>query len=210
MTHRRRANWIAKAIFAAAIASVFHLPAQADIWKTYEGCRLIENAYFDGDSFHVDAPAGSRRHTYIFRLYGADCPETDRRYPARIAQQAKEFRLPTSEILNWGQRAREFARKFLNRPFTVYTRKLKARGKSDQPRYYAIIIGSDGRDLARSLVEEGLARAFGVFPRWPLNATPYRYRQELKRRQAIAKQKRTGVWARSSQSKLLKPFRVPG
>ncbi len=192
------------------IAGLVLLPARAESWKTYEGCRLVEHAYFDGDSFHVDAPAGSRRHTYIFRLYGVDCPETDRRYPARIAEQAKAFRLPASEILVWGQRAREFVERFLSRPFTVYTRKLKARGKSDQPRYYAIIVGADGTDLAQSLVASGLARAFGVFPRWPPNASPNRYRQELDRRQTAADQKQVGVWARSSRQKVLKRFRPPG
>jgi endonuclease YncB( thermonuclease family) len=166
------------------------LPATAG-WLTYEDCTHDSDRYYDGDSFHVEAPTG---HTYIFRLYGVDCPETDTRYQDRIKEQAEEFGLDERALLKWGEQARDFTKKFLRKPFTVHTQKEKARGSSKKVRYFAIIINADGKRLDEALLEAGLARAHGMPAAWPKGTEPERFLRKLGYIENKAKREEEGLW----------------
>ena len=145
------------AVFAITLAlcgSVF-----ADEWQTLTNCRLIENESNDGDSFHVKADG----EEYLFRLYHVDTPESeiDSAVADRVAVQAEHFGLTQEESLRGGEKAKEFTKKALSKPFSVVTRWQKALGRSKLQRYYAIILVDGKNDLAELLIRAGMARAFG-------------------------------------------------
>jgi len=165
-------------------------------WITHEKCSLVDDKYFDGDSFKVRAQTG---YTYIFRLYGVDCGETDTRFPDRLIEQGKEFGLEPPEVVKWCKEARKFVRKFLRKPFTVHTVKEKAGGKSKKNRYYAIIINSDGERLDEALVNAGLARAFGMPAAWPDGTDPGRFVRKLHALESKAKRDDAGLWKDSTK-----------
>lgn len=183
--------------------------ALAASWKTYDGCELREDRYFDGDSFYAKTFSGKRAYSYIFRLYGADCPETDERYPERIAEQARYFHIPEGEVTRWGEKAKNFVKQFLRKPFTVHTKKEGARGASGRNRYYAVVINADGRNLAEALIEAGLARAYGQWVAWPESSTGERFRRGLERGEGAAKSKRIGIWGRGGPANSAWPFPSP-
>lgn len=160
-------------------------------WVTYEKASLVYDEYFDGDSFNVRVQTG---HTYVFRLYGVDCAETDTRYPERLKAQAKEFGIEPGDVVRWGNEAKAFTGKFLRRPFTVHTLKEKARGESKKPRYYAVLINEDGKRLDEALVEAGLARAYGFTTQWPENTSKEQFLRKLRAMEAKAKPEDVGVW----------------
>ena len=162
-------------------------------WLDYKNCTLVPEKHFDGDSFHVKAPTG---HTYVFRLYGVDCPETDTRFPDRNKEQAKAFGIPEKDILQWGEKAKAFTKKFLQKPFTVHTEKAKARGAGKDIRYYAILINADGQRLDEALLAAGLARAFGIGASWPKDMDPNRFLKKLHPIESKAKREKTGLWAK--------------
>lgn len=173
-------------------------------WLIYERCELAEGRYFDGDSFSVKALTG---YTYIFRLHGVDSPESDERIKSRITAQAKEFKIEEKNVVKWGEKAAKFAEKFLRKPFTVYTQKVKAPGASSKSRYYAIIVNADGKRLSEALVEAGLARVHGKGAEWD---KPFwgktkadlgrkmdadRYMTRLRILENKAKRDKRGIWA---------------
>ncbi len=170
--------------------------AQGAAWLQYERCELQDDRYFDGDSFQVKALTG---YTYVFRLYGVDCPETDTRYPARLEAQAAEFGVEVEELEKWGLEARRFVKKFLRKPFTVHTQKTKAGGQSKKNRYFAIVIGHDGQRLDEALIEAGLGRAFGMGAEWPERMTPERYIRKLHALESKAKRDDVGIWKDSTK-----------
>lgn len=175
------------------------LSVEAADWQAYEKCVMAGDKYFDGDSFKVTT-FGTRPYTYVFRLYGADCPETDTRYPERLEEQAKVFDVPVERLVHWGEKAKDFTEAFLRHPFTVHTKKEGARGASQQNRYYAIVIGHDGRDLAEALIEAGLARSYGMPVAWPPDSTKDRYRRTLDRAEGSAKTKNAGIWGKEGSA----------
>ncbi|MGB0775567.1 MAG: thermonuclease family protein [Akkermansiaceae bacterium] len=172
-------------------------------WLIYERCELADDKYFDGDSFSVKALTG---YTYVFRLYGVDCPETDKRVKSRLTEQGKDFKLEEKEVLKWGKKASAFTKKFLRKPFTVYTQKIKARGASKKSRYYAIIVNADGKRLDEALIEAGLARAHGMGAEWddkfwgktkadlPSRMTSKRFISKLGTLENKAKREKVGIW----------------
>lgn len=168
----------------------------AENWITYEKCSLVDDKYFDGDSFNVRTQTS---HTYVFRLYGVDCGETDTRYLDRLIEQGKDFGIEPSEVVKWGKDAQEFSKKFLRRPFTVHTVKLKARGQSKKPRYYAIIVNEKGDRLDEALLEAGLARSFGMPAAWPERTDEKRYRRKLDIIERKAKREDVGLWKDSTK-----------
>ncbi|WP_411826860.1 thermonuclease family protein [Luteolibacter sp. AS25] len=165
-------------------------------WLTYEKCTFVDEKYYDGDSFYVKSPTG---YTYIFRLYGVDCAETDSRYPDRLQEQADEFGVEVDELLKWGLEAKSFVKKFLRKPFTVYTQKFKAGGQSKQARYFAVIVNEDGERLDEALVEAGLARAYGLGADWPERTSPERYLRKLHSIESKAKREDVGIWKNSTK-----------
>lgn len=186
-------KWLLRAI---AFALLSLAPVHAGQWETFEQCTLVTKEYFDGDSFHVATkkPGAQKGYTYILRLYGVDCPETDRRHPDRVEEQAKAFGVGAKEVLAWGAKAKEFTRKFLAKPFTVHTKKEKAGGESEQNRYFAVVVGSGGERLDEALVQAGLARAYGAPADWPAKTRPEHFEGKLHSLESAAKRAKTGVW----------------
>lgn len=165
-------------------------------WTIYEKCSLVDDRFFDGDSFNVRAQTG---YTYIFRLYGVDCGETETRFPDRLVEQGKEFGLEPPEVVKWGKEARKFVRKFLRKPFTVHTVKEKAGGQSKKNRYFAIVTNSDGERLDEALIKAGLARAFGMPAAWPDGTKPDRFIRKLHALESKAKRDDAGLWKDSTK-----------
>jgi endonuclease YncB( thermonuclease family) len=173
------------------------LSARATQWKTKENCTFLPRETYDGDSFHVKW--NSRE--YIFRLYFVDAPETDDRFPERVAEQAAYFGVDSKTAMRIGREAAEFTRKFLEKhPFTVYTKLSDARGASDREREYAFA-EANGRDLGEALVAGGLARVFGMEVEPPnLTATAYRWRLVSAERQA--RKQKLGGWGMAAGTPL--------
>ena len=172
-------------------------------WLVYDRSILVADEYQDGDSFAAKPITG---YTYLFRLYGVDCPETDERFEERLADQAKGFKIKQEEVIKWGEKAAEFTRDFLSKPFRVYTQKIKADGASGKSRYYAIVINDEGVRLDEALVKAGLARAHGIGAVWnePMwegkianfsrRMTSRRYLSGLRMLEKRAKRSRAGIW----------------
>jgi endonuclease YncB( thermonuclease family) len=164
--------------------------ASAKAWRVREGCTLVENPANDGDSFHVRM--GKR--TYIFRLLWVDAPETDDRFPERVAEQSAYFGIGTQAIFRAGREAQRFTREFLSRqPFTVYTQFADARGASEKNRYYAIVKSGD-TFLMEALVANGLARIHGIQIMPPDTPSESVMRMRLRGLEADAKRNRRGAW----------------
>lgn len=172
----------------------FAAPVRADEWTTLRNCRLEAEAYGDGDSFHIRS--GSNEH--IIRLYFVDCPETDESFPSRVKEQASYWNLTPSKTIALGQKATAFSRKMLTRPFTVVTRFEDARGNSFEPRYFGFVIpDASAKDLAESLVGNGLARVYGAPARRPGGRHVEAEWRHLKRLENTAKVQRLGGWSAS-------------
>jgi len=75
--------------------------AHAEEWEVIEGCRLIDNRYNDGDSFHVKADGEER----IFRLYFVDCPEAEEDDGWRKTYDGLEARARRNRLGAWGDSA---------------------------------------------------------------------------------------------------------
>ncbi len=181
-------------LLAVLVFSVLVCPAKD--WIEYTDCRLTPGAYHDGDSFsQVEGmKVGGKRATKTnWRLYGVDCAETDTREPGRLKEQAKDFRVPVASLVGWGKKAGEFSAEFLSKPFRVMTLREDAGGASKKNRYYAIIIGADGRLLHEALLEAGLARAYGMPAPWPDQHA--RFEEHLKSLERAARAAKAGIWA---------------
>jgi len=141
------------------------------------------------------AKGAKRSHTYIFGLYGVDCPENSvSQEPGRVAEQAEWFRTGENQVGEWGRAAAEFtAARLASGKVTVHTRKAEARGQSKKNRYYAVV-EVDGRDLGLELVERGLARAFGqrvAFERF----SPEEFMRRYERKERTARSQKVGIWS---------------
>lgn len=159
-------------------------------WRTKEGCTLVENPANDGDSFHVRIG----RRTYIIRLLWVDAPETDNRYPDRVAEQAAYFGISPEAAMRIGKEAQRFSLDFLRRqPFTVYTQFADARGASEKDRDYGII-KSGPVYLMEALVSNGLARIHGIQVMPPDGPSESVMRMRLRTLEAEAKRMRRGAW----------------
>lgn len=191
--------------FVAAAALFFSLSwLPAKDWVEYDGCRLTPGAYHDGDSFSQVSGlkvGGKRASKTNWRLYGVDCAETDDREPERLREQAKAFGVPESALKGWGKKAMEFSEKFLSGPFRVMTLREDAAGASAKNRYYAIIIGADGRLLHEALLEAGLARAYGMPAPWPPKSTAEHFEQKLKAIERSARSAKAGIWGNQPEKR---------
>jgi len=131
--------------------------------QMYPGSTLVASDFNDGDSFSIDLGGGELIH---LRLYFADCPEMhigQDHDVRRLQEQAGYFGLKDAALAKiYGEQAWAFTSEALARPFTVYTAHAKALGGRTSQRIYGFIVTADGRDLAELLIENGLARNFGV------------------------------------------------
>lgn len=195
-------QWIPAAVFAPALlasaadppagrgAGTNEIAATNATWTVLRDARLMEDRYFDGDSFHLK-PAQGRDG--VFRLYFADCPEIDRSLKERIAAQAKTFKLPASRIPALGRRAAEFTREFLKDGCTVHTKMEVAEGNSRMTRHYALI-EVRGRWLHEALIEAGFARAYGKAIDLPSGTSAKSHWRHLHAMQTKAQEAGAGAW----------------
>lgn len=170
------------------------LPLPAAELVTVRGATLVEADLNDGDSFRVDAD-GRELH---LRLYYVDCPETasgDRAILERIREQQRHFGLEDPVIVTqFGERAAEYVKRALSRPFTVHTSYARAPGRSASGRFYAFVETHDGRDLGHLLVERGLARVYGKTRPAPDGTPSQIVIAELEDLRDGAMLKRAGIW----------------
>jgi len=143
-------------------------------WEKLENCQFIPHEWNDGDSFHVRA--GDKE--FIFRLYFVDTPETDLRFPERVAEQATALGTTSEQALALGDKAKKFTATALSSPFTVWTCWQKALGSSHLQRWYAMVETKQGW-LDKLLVKNGLARVYGKRITTPTGKDSREYLAEL-------------------------------
>jgi DNA uptake protein ComE-like DNA-binding protein len=170
--------------------------------QTFPGCTLVEAEWADGDSFPVRLPDGRQITT---RLYGADCIEwhvNDETLARRLRAQRRYFGIADTGATSSMKTARDFGkqaalrtRELLAKPFTVHTAFAGARGNGEKERAYAFVATSDGKDLATILVDDGLARAFGVTRQLPDGTSGNEYRDTLADLELTAAAAKKGIWA---------------
>lgn len=197
--------------------------ADIDSAKTFSGlqeftnCTLVPTDWADGDSFRIAVEGGL---LMTVRLYGADClewhvndPSDARRLRAQrryfgISEASEDVRTSIEVAKDLGHRAALRVRELLTEPFTIFTAGANARGSGGYERVYAFVVTSEGRDLAAQLVEEGLARAYGVLRMGPDGA----HRDELRARMAdlelTAAKMGRGIWALTDWEKLPEERRI--
>jgi DNA uptake protein ComE-like DNA-binding protein len=170
--------------------------------QTFPGCTLVEAEWADGDSFPVRLPDGRQ---VTARLYGADCIEwhvNDETLARRLRAQRRYFGIADTDAASSMKTARDFGkqatlrtRELLAKPFTLHTAFAGARGNGEKERAYAFVTTSDGNDLATILVDEGLARAFGVTRQLPDGTSGNEYRDTLADLELTAAAAKKGIWA---------------
>ncbi len=172
--------------------------ALAEGLKAYPGSTLVDHEFNDGDSFFVDI-GDEQIH---LRLYFVDAPESvvfadhDAR---RVNDQARYFGIEDREqVIALGKEAATFTREILEQPFTVYTAHARALGGSGSSRIYGFVVAANGRDLGELLVENGLARNFGVSRQNYEDIHHDEVESILRDLEIVATLNRTGAWALSN------------
>jgi DNA uptake protein ComE-like DNA-binding protein len=170
--------------------------------QTFPSCTLVEADWADGDSFPVKLPDGRQ---ITARLYGADCIEwhvNDETLARRLRAQRRYFGIADTDAASSMKTARDFGkqaalrtRELLSKPFTVHTAFAGARGNGEKERAYAFVTTTEDKDLATLLVEEGLARAFGLTRQLPDGTSGNEYREALADRELTAAAAKKGIWA---------------
>jgi len=160
-------------------------------------CRLDNQPWADGDSFPVVKPDGK---TITIRLYGVDCVETnvsgDESNARRLRDQRRYFGVADIEkAQSFGYRAKEKTMELLSQPFRVLTSFADGRGDPKFERVYGFVTLADGSDLAETLVQMGLARAFGVSRERPDGTTAEEWEERLNDLELQASKRSAGIWA---------------
>src|SRR3989344_3629997 len=145
----------------------------ADNWKYAE--YIKDNMLYhitkvlDGDTFIIDISG----HEVIIRLIGIDTPEiVDPRKPVQC--YGKEASVKAEEIL-YGK--------------DIYLEKEIAKGNYDQyVRVLAYAILPDGTSYNKYIIKNGFAREY------TFNKEKYRYQEEFKDAQKLAKKNLVGLW----------------
>ncbi len=179
-------------------------PARGNDLEEIGPCSYVATEWADGDSFLVRLPDGQEQ---VFRLYFVDCIEqsvsdtTDKR---RLREQARYFGVSDYlTAVEHGKKAAAFTAEALSRPFTIHTAYADARGRSGKPRYYGFIKTADGRDLGGLLLENGLARAFGLGRATPDGISRSEWDIYLKDIELVSAIKRKGIWAHSNAEQIV-------
>src|SRR6266849_1158574 len=144
-------------VLVVGCVSTHSWAAERKAWVRLTDCQYVEQAYNDGDSFHVQCGA----QVFVVRLYFVDAPESTLRYPDRTREQSEYFGVTLDETLRAGRQATSLVRERLHTPFVVWTRWASAGGRTKTPRYYSFV-EVEGHSLAELLVSEGMARTKGV------------------------------------------------
>lgn len=195
--------WVVRSILISSLIAPVSLFGAAGLEK-FTDVRLVENPSNDGDSFVVQA--GNRQ--LHLRLYFADCPESVATTDAdakRVREQARYFGIADAKkVFEFGREAKTFTKQTLAKPFTIYTSFADALGRSPGGRIYAFVITADGRDLARLLVENGYARAYGTHRGGPDGASADDIQKQLQDLESGAMLKRQGIWAATDPEVIVK------
>ena len=161
-------------------------------WVRLTECQYVEQAYNDGDSFHVQCG----EHVFVVRLYFVDAPESTLRYPDRTREQSEYFGVTLDETLRAGRQATRLVRERLHTPFVVWTRWASAGGRTKIPRYYSFV-EVEGHSVAELLVSEGMARTKGVRAIGPTGEPAHVVQERLQTLEQTARQQKRGIWATS-------------
>ena len=184
------------------------LPVIGEAWASgleeIGPCTYIATEWADGDSFLVKLPDGKE---HVFRLYFVDCIEqtvSDTNDKRRLREQSRYFGVSNYlTAVEHGKKAAAFTAAALSQPFTIHTAYADARGRSGKPRYYAFVRTSEGRDLGHLLVENGLARAFGLGRETPTATSRDEWDAYLKDLELVAAIGRKGIWGHSDAGQIV-------
>ena len=176
--------------FTTAILLAASVAPHAQNWQKIDNCAWLENRWNDGDSFHVIAAD----REVVARLYFVDTPEAETAYRDRLEEQAAYFGITRDQAVTIAHESAAFTRETLSKPFTVWTRWRTALGRSALGRIYCLIVDSTGRDLNELLVQNGLARIYGVKTPLPDGRDSRTYINALRGLEAKAKAARKGAW----------------
>jgi len=179
------------------LALAFTPFAAADEWHTLVDCKLVKEAYGDGDSFRIIHEG----RELIIRLYFVDAPETNTEYPDRVRDQAEHHGKTMEEILHVGSQASTATGRLLSKPFTVITRFQDARGASSLPRYYGFVFTSENKDLGEILIANGLARSHGVVAKLK-NRSAKELEDRYDRLEERARRKHVGIYSENPMRRL--------
>ena len=188
---------------AAPTASAASAPSGTELQK-FEQCRLVTEAWSDGDSFPICLPD---KRVLTIRIYGADCLEAhtdgDDSNARRLRDQRRYFGIRDIAVAkSYGKNARQKVAQWLEHPFTVHTAFADGRGDARYQRVYAFVTLSGGEDLATRLVKEGLARAFGVTRTTPWGDSAKEYQARLRDVELAAAKAGLGAWAATDWQRL--------
>jgi len=164
-------------------------------WVKLEKVKYEDNPSNDGDSFHVKHEGKE----YYFRLYFVDSPETRTEIEDRIKEQATSFQVSPKQIPHFGKEAKRFTKDKLNKPFTVWTEWMDAKGDSKMDRHFAFVQTADGKDLGQELVGNGLARVYGAQADHPEGPDRSGQWTALDSRLRDAKTRQLGCWNKSQK-----------
>lgn len=178
--------------FTAAILLAASIAPHAQEWQRIERCAWLDNRWNDGDSFHL--VTGDANREIVARLYFVDTPEAETAYRDRLDEQSAYFGITREQGVQIAHEARDFTQQRLAKPFTIWTRWRKALGRSKLGRVYCLIVDSTGKDLNESLVENGLARIYGVRAPLPDGRDSREYLAHLKEIEGKAKIDKKGAW----------------
>ena len=204
LTFKAHAPATALPLFIALAAFAPFYSSGAEPLQEFAGVRFVDADYNDADSFRVRLPG---KDEHVIRLYYVDAPETsfsgtesDRR---RVLEQSRYFGLEEPrQVVHFGREAAAFVKDTLKNPFTVHTALARAPGRSRKPRIYAMVHTSDGEDLAKLLVENGLARAHGIRRALPNQTPASEYSAVLADLEIAAGLKRAGIWAATNTDRI--------
>jgi len=167
-------------------------PKEAKPWQRVDDCVWKADRWNDGDSFHV--MTGDAGREIVARLYFVDAPEAETAYRDRLDEQAAYFGITREQAVQIAHEATEFTAKRLAATFTVWTRWRFALGRSALGRMYCVITDSTGRDLNELLVENGLARIYGVRTTLPGGRDSREYLARLAELETKAKREKKDAW----------------
>ena len=186
-------------LFSVALA----IAVPVEEMQTFKDCRCLASEWSDGDSFTVELEPGRRE---VVRLYFADCPEASAAQESdqrRVREQSAHFGVDDPKItMEYGRRAAEETARILRQPFAVHTSMSPALGRSAHPRIYAFITTADGHDLGEWLVENGLARSYGVGRTTPGGIAVDDAKAKMDDLELLAALRRAGLWSKMDPSKL--------
>ena len=173
--------------------------------QMFSNVRFVDNQLNDGDSFFLEADSKS----FYVRLYFVDCAETSAESKSdtkRIQEQTRYFGLcDPAHTIHFGNKAKIFVKHILDKTsFTLHTAFATAPGRSSKGRIYGFITTSDGNDLATLLIENGLARTYGLGRKTPSGIARNEMIERLRDLETSAMLKRVGIWAESDPDQIVK------